>query len=166
MKKIALLSVVLGLMFLTQNNVLACMCPMGATNDKDLKKAVIDEFNHVPIVFSGKVIAAEFISVIKKNYLGKEVKAEHLVYRLLVDKLWKGKTVSEIILTTDVFRYGAISEITSCDFNFKVGEQYLIYAAPDQNGKLKRRVCGRTNYIKNATKDIKVLQKLVSKIKH
>jgi hypothetical protein len=166
MKKIALLSVVLVLMFLTHNNALACVCSMGATNDKELKQAVIEEFNYVPLVFSGKVIAAEYIPVIKKDYLGKQVNAENLVYRLSVDKVYKGEAVSEVILVTDVFRYGTISETTSCDFNYRGGEQYLVYATLDLNGKFRRNGCGRTDLIKNAKKDIKVLQKLTSKMKH
>jgi hypothetical protein len=166
MKRIGLLVIALGLMFITYNNAFACVCMVQPNNEKDLKKAIIHNFNYSSLVFSGKVIGAESVPAIIKNHLGKEVKAENLVYRLSVEKLYKGEAESEVILYTDVFKYGDTSQTTSCDFNFKIGEQYFVYASPNQEGKLQRRGCSRTDLIKNAKMDIKEIQKLTNKMKH
>lgn len=166
MKRIGLLVVVLSLMLITYNNAFACVCMVQPNNEKDLRKAIIHDFNYSSLVFSGKMIAREFIPTIIKDHLGKEVKAENLVYRLSVEKLYKGVAGSEVILYTDVYKYGDTSQTTSCNFTLKVGEQYLVYAIPNQEGKLQKRGCSRTNLIKKAKMDIKEIQKFTNKMKH
>ncbi len=87
MKRIGLLSVVLGLIIISYSNALACVCMVRPTDEKDIKKAIIAEYNYVPLVFSGRLIAAEYVPTIKNDDSGKEIEAEALVYRFAIVKL-------------------------------------------------------------------------------
>lgn len=78
-------------------------------------------------VFSGQVIALDTFRV-----------------RILVDKVWKGETRSEITLQTGTKDLGnGTFSMNSCQYSYRAGEKYIIYAggAPDQ---LQAYACSRT----------------------
>src|SRR5438128_563999 len=118
MRKIGLLSIFIGLMIISCSSAPGCIC----TIEPDVEKAIASEFNHVPLIFTGKVIAADYIPELKKDLWGKEVKAQALVYRFSIDKLWKGKARGEVILNTNEYKYDGMFVSSTCDFNFKIGE--------------------------------------------
>lgn len=165
MKNIVLLSVILVLIVLAQVNVWACGCPGRV---KDITKAVTQDFNQASMVFSGNVVASEWIPKIEKNSSGQKIRAETLVLEFAVDSWWKGKIKNEVIWHTSHIRYpdlGIGESGSNCEYGFEVGKKYLVYA-DSLEGKLKAHVCGGTRRIEDAEKDIKELQKLNLEEKH
>jgi hypothetical protein len=160
MKKIGLWSFVLSLVFISYGNALGSLCMVQPnSNERIFRQMVVAEFNKSALVFSGKVVAAEFVPVIKKGKTGREIQAKTLIYRFSVDKLWKGDGQSEVILYTDVDKFGDILRTTSEDFNFKVNKHYLVFASGLEHN-WKANTCGRTGFLRNAEYDIQVLQEL------
>ncbi len=160
MKRAIFLSICsVALLIFSQIEVVACGCP--GSKDTDITMAVTQHFGSASIVFSGKVIAKEFIEIIKKDASGKRVKAENLVYRFIIDNWWKGKSKGEITLNTSHFRYPDLGygQNSGCEFSFEVGKKYLVYAVGSR-GKFTAHECSGTTRIENAEKDIQELQKL------
>jgi len=159
MKKTIFLSLCsLALLFFSQIEVFACGCPRGS--NEDITMVVTQHFSNASIVFSGKVITKEFVPIIKKDASGKEIKAENLVYKFIVDSWWKGKSKNGIILNTSHFRYPDIGygQNSDCDSSFEVGKKYLVYAVSSK-GKFIAHSCSGTTRIENAEKHIQELQK-------
>ena len=160
MKRAIFLSICsVALLIFGQIEVFACGCP--GSKDTDITMAVTQHFGNASIVFSGKVIAKEFVPIIKKDPSGKTIKAENLVYKFLVGDWWKGKSKDEITLNTSHFRYPDLGygENSGCESSFEVGKEYLVYAVGSK-GKFIAHECSGTTRIENAEKDIQELQKL------
>jgi hypothetical protein len=98
-----------ALLIFGQIEVFACGCP--GSKDTDITMAVTQHFGNASIVFSGKVIAKEFVPIIKEDTSGKTIKAENLVYKFLVGGWWKGKSKDEITLNTD---WGVVQGCPPC----------------------------------------------------
>jgi hypothetical protein len=151
-------AVLLALLFI-QIDTLACGCP---ARGKDIRKAVIEEYNESLLVFSGKVAEAKWIPITEKNASGKRIKAEVLTLKFTVDNWWKGKTKNQVIWRTSTIRYPDLNlgmSGSNCEFSFDLGRKYLVYASSIK-GKLVAFVCGGTTRIENAHNDIQELQKL------
>ena len=160
MKRAIFLSICsVALLIFSQIEVVACGCP--GSKDTDITMAVTQHFGNASIVFSGEVIAKEFVPIIKEDTSGKAIKAENLVYKFLVGGWWKGKFKDEITLNTSHFRYPDLGygENSGCEYSFEVGEKYLVYAVGSK-GKFIAHSCSGTTRIENAEKDIQQLQKL------
>lgn len=66
-----------------------------------------------------------------------------------VDNVWKGPSGPQLTLAT-------ASDSASCGYSFVAGEQYLVYANP-QDGQLATGLCSRTAPIANAADDLAAL---------
>ncbi len=144
----------------SQTDALACGC---AGRVEDISKAVNQDFSRAAVVFSGKVISAKFLPIIKKDTSGNNIKAENLVIKFAVDSWWKGKSKNEITLNTTQFRYPDLSYGigSGCEYAFEIGKRYLVYAV-NSKGQLTADECSGTTTIERAKKDIQELQKLKS----
>lgn len=97
-------------------------------------------FAEADAVFMGKVIAFELTGDASSPRLAK----------FAVTKIWKGER-------------GAVNEIltpnnsAACGYDFLVGENYVIYADQDDNGKLHTNLCTRTKPVRFADDDLKYL---------
>ncbi|MBS1786433.1 MAG: hypothetical protein JST85_01850 [Acidobacteria bacterium] len=73
-------------------------------------------------------------------------RADQLVVQFQVERAWKGPRTKKLTLRMPV---------NSCNFGFKVGEKYLVYA---EGGKvLSTSICSRTKRYDQATADLSVL---------
>ena len=159
MKRIVFLSLsIFALLLITQIEVFACGC---AGRDDDIRKAVTKDFNQASVVFSGRVIAKEFVPINKQDSSTRGIGVpETLIYKFAVDGWWKGKPKDEIILDTSQIRNPSGSGSGSgCEFQFEFGKKYLVYA-DGSNNKLIASRCRGTRRIENSEKDIQELQKL------
>ncbi len=150
---------ILTALLFIQIDVYACGCP---ARNKDITKAVNEEFNKSSLVFSGKVVEAKWIPIMEEKASGNSIKAEVLTLKFAVDNWWKGKTKNQVIWRTSSIRYPDLGEGTTgsnCEFGFNLGRKYLVYASSIK-GKLVASVCGGTTRIENADNHIQELQKL------
>jgi hypothetical protein len=141
----------------------ACGCPgqLPDASDESIAQSIAKEVKDATIVFSGKVVSAQFVPIVE-NHNGVKIKAEALIYKFAVESSWKGDNKDEIIFPTSVRRYsdGTGSIGSNCvHSSFKVGEKYLVYAVGSMD-KLKALVCGRTKLIQKAERDVKELLRL------
>jgi hypothetical protein len=119
--------------------VFACSCvgEPGKRSQKQVKVAIAREFNEAASVFSGEVIALDTLTV-----------------RFKLITMWKGNAFDEFTISTGTKK---ISEdrylISSCDYNFKVGEKYLVYARTTDDNQLVAHACTRTRALSSGQVD-------------
>lgn len=117
----------------------ACVCSdePGKLSEKKIKAAIAREFNESASVFSGEVVALDTFTV---------------KFRLIT--MWKGEAIEEFTISTGAKK---ISEDyyrrSGCDYNFKVGEKYLVYARATDDNQLVARWCTRTNVLHGGDAD-------------
>ncbi|MCQ6276376.1 hypothetical protein JMM81_15785 [Bacillus sp. V3B] len=107
--------------------------------------SVEEEFDRSKAVFSGKVVDIREKRSLK-GYTSKSVLFE-------VVNTWKGVEQSQIIITTG--QGGG-----DCGFDFKEGQEYLVYANESTMYGVKSLVtviCDRTNELSSSQKDLEVL---------
>jgi hypothetical protein len=93
-------------------------------------------------IFSGEVVAIGSV-----DSSGFETWAE---IRFKVKESWKGEIVPEVSIWTPVGCCG-------CNYTFEVGQRYIVYAYQIQGGKLRTDSCTRTNRLKDAQQDRRIL---------
>src|SRR6266446_6108304 len=112
MKRIVEASFVVIFLFITADIVQGCVCfqlPEKPTPEQ-ARAMLIKDYDKAFAVFSGEVVALDTFKV-----------------KLKVDKLWKGDLEVEVIMPTGAKENGdGTYTISSCDFNFKLGEKYLV----------------------------------------
>ncbi len=76
--------------------------------------------------------------------------------RFKVDKLWKGDFGDEVIMSTGVKerRDGLYDLPASCDYEFQLGEKYVVFAFGASPETMKARKCAGTRLLKYAEKEI------------
>jgi hypothetical protein len=131
---------------------LGCVCVVSPEkpSPEKARAALVTDFNGATAVFSGKV-----------------VEADNLKLKFKVDKVWKGEVGKEFMMATGGKEYedGSFSN-SSCDYSFKRGEEYLVYAYPvDQDihpgsTDLQARQCTRTRLSKYAEQEMKELDEI------
>lgn len=103
------------------------------------------EYGKATIIFSGEVVELD------------KFKA-----KFKVDVIWKGDAVSRITMLTGTIDNGDGTQTSSsCDFNFKLGEKYLIYAYGETD-RLKTHECSRSSLLKNAVEETEGLEKITT----
>jgi hypothetical protein len=146
MRKIRTLLVATVLMFVAYTSASACVCDLPLKR-VSLKKAVAKAKSEATTVFSGQVIDLDDSFV-----------------KFRVERLWKGASTEEIVLVNTGVG-GAVSGhrvISTCAYNFKAGEKYLVYAH-GAGAKLQTHKCTRTAVIEGAAEDVRVLESLSPK---
>jgi hypothetical protein len=118
----------------------ACVCggEPGKRSEKEIKAAIAKEFNDSASVFSGEVLALDTFTV-----------------KFGLITMWKGEASDEFTISTGAKKISADSyRSSSCDYNFKVGEKYLVYARATDDNQLVARSCTRTNVLNSGQADI------------
>src|SRR6476620_10224426 len=140
---------VLALLFFTIvslggcQTVFACGClgQPGKRSGAEIKAAVVKEFNESASVFSGEVVAQDRLTV-----------------KFRVITMWKGDALEEFTMSTGTVKLGEeLYRSSSCDYNFKVGEKYLVYARWAENNQLVALSCTRTRILSNDLPDFQEL---------
>jgi hypothetical protein len=143
-------------LFLSATEVFACECPILSTDDA---------FENSTLVFTGKVVGFEYRKGIPNQFIewaekhsGKPIEYETMVVKFKVERYWKGEAPQEIFLVTSRTKNAdGTSSSSSCDYDFKEGESYLIYAA-DKGRGLRTNFCMRTRPLIRAEEDLKILR--------
>ncbi len=133
-------------LLICSSSALACVC--GGESRKlssaEIKAAIAKEFHESARVFSGEVIAQNTFEV-----------------KFTVMTIWKGDAFQEILMSTGAEKISQdYYRVSSCDYKFKVGEKYLVYARITTDSKLVARYCTRTNALTSGEADIPELDTL------
>ncbi|HEX8633234.1 MAG TPA: hypothetical protein VF703_03680 [Pyrinomonadaceae bacterium] len=144
---------VFAFMLALSGSALGCECvpqPPGKPSPEEARAALVKDFNSAAVVFSGKVVKANRFKVWFK-----------------VDKVWKGDVSKQFVMSTGAKPHenGSYS-ISGCDYPFKLGEEYLVYAEPVDpalhpgSTYLQARECTRTRLSKDTEQEMKELDEL------
>jgi hypothetical protein len=146
MKRIVVASFGVFLLSLAFDVAQGCVCvglPEKSTPEQS-RAMLVKDFNEAFAIFSGKVIALDTFKV-----------------KFKVDKLWKGDFGSEVTMSTGARDNGdGTYTSSSCDFNFKLGENYLVYAYGASAGEIQARACTRTRLLRYADQEMKDLDEV------
>lgn len=118
------------------------------------------------MVFVGTAVGFEYRKGIFNQYMesvkkdsGKHIDYETLIVKFQVEQWWKGKPTSDIFLVTDETKNSdGTASNSSCNYKFKEGECYLIYAYGKEN-ELRTDNCAGTKPFNQAREDLKILGK-------
>lgn len=124
----------------SSQSAFACVCggEPGERSEKQIKSAIAREFIESASVFSGEVVELDTFTV---------------KFKLIT--MWKGEAFDELTISTGTKKISENSyRISSCDYNFKVGEKYLVYALTTDDNQLVARACTRTNVLSTGQADI------------
>lgn len=146
----------LVLLFWSMSAVFACDCKPGGLQYN------VDQSN---AVFAGKVIGFEYrkdilnpSAEVAAEMTGEQIEYETLVIKFEVDQWWKGEPKMEVsILTNTTRKPDGTLRRTSCDYIFKEGEQYLVFATGKENELRARGDCGGNKLLKEAEIELKKL---------
>jgi mevalonate kinase len=132
----------LTLFILTSYNIIACECI--------IIKSIQKEFINADYVLTGKIISIEFVQILNNN--GKKTKILTSEFRDELD-IFKGRVLAKITVETTETLKGKKRKKEKiiytgsgggdCGFNFKEGEEYLIYAFKDSWGTKELRESNR-----------------------
>ncbi|MEJ7622521.1 MAG: hypothetical protein WKF34_00865 [Pyrinomonadaceae bacterium] len=153
------IAVILGLM---SANIYACGC-VGMPNEK-IEAIVLSASMNSSTVFSGKVTGTEYRKGIPlmQHDLDRSEKwikegYETMVVKFDVDRWWKGDFTSNAFLVTgNLKRNDGITQGNSCEYNFKTGSSYLVFATGGP-GERRTHACALTREMPHADAIIKEL---------
>ena len=138
--------VVIILLPLAPEVALGCVCfglPEKPTPEQ-ARAMLVKDFNEASAVFSGEVVALDTFKV-----------------KFKVAKLWKGDFGDEVVMSTGTKDNGDGSHTSSsCNYDFKLGEKYLVYAYGDSPEEMQARACTRTRPLKYAEQEMKDLDEV------
>lgn len=135
--------------FATPNTAAACSCANISQEEM---------YENADAVFVGSVISRKEKDGGFKEALhalfGRD-KPRHYTYNKIdfhVTERWKGVDTNKITIVTALHS-------ASCGFNFKKGEEYLVYAheSPAYDEKLSTSICSRTTLLSEASEDLAAL---------
>lgn len=124
-------------------SALGCVCVLSprALTPEEARAALVKDFNEAFAVFTGEVVGGDTFKV-----------------KFKVDKLWKGSLGDEIVMPTGAKKYedGTYS-VNSCDYSFKIGERYLVFAYGESAEKMQAHECTRTKPLARAGTEVEQL---------
>lgn len=143
-------------------NAFACVCSVveGESIEMTSEKA----FNRSSKVFEGKIVGFEFKrglpaseSVSKDPAFNDPDKFETMVVKFEMGRIWKGRDTKFVFATYQLKSDSGISMSSSCDFNFEVGEKYLVFAN-ETKGVLRIGFCAGTRKLTGSAEDKAILK--------
>jgi hypothetical protein len=133
----SLAAYVLGALLLGSTAANACMCAASpeAKTTAQITAEVRAAVQGAAAVFSGKVIGVDALSV-----------------TFVVDSVWKGSVTRLFVMSTGaVANADGTMTISSCDFSFREGRSYVVFAHPaGDKGALHASACELTADLKDA----------------
>jgi len=127
-------------------------------NSAELVRRILDSSEYL---FVGKVKGFEYRGDVILEHMEQErlknplLKYETRFATISVERWWKGAPGPEVSLMTQLTRNSDGTSTSSCDFNFKEGETYLVFARIIK-GNLQTGACSGTSLVSNV-KDIDLL---------
>ena len=145
MKKIVFVMLVATFSLLSSETALACVCggDPRPLSDEEIRAGIAKEYDQSVVVFSGEVVELDTYNV-----------------KFKIAKLWKGDPADEILMSTGTVKIDEMhARSSSCDYRFKLGEKYLVYARTFEAGLVAYK-CTGTKILKNAERDMMELDNL------
>ena len=134
---------VLALWLAAADSALGCVCFLSpkALTPEEARAALVKDFNETFAIFTGEVVEIDTFKV-----------------KFKVGKVWKGGLGDEVVMPTGAIKGddGTYS-VSSCDYTFKRGESYLIFAYGDSAEKMQARACTRTKPLARAGAEVEEL---------
>jgi hypothetical protein len=121
---------------------LACSC--GGAPSQTLEDLVGSAMNTSIAVFEGKVVKFEHRKGIPNDFMetypaANRPEYETTLVRFEVSRWWKGDLAREVLLSTAETRNSdGTASFSSCDFHFKEGGKYLVFAYWDKLAAMPR----------------------------
>jgi hypothetical protein len=146
MKRIVEASFVVIFLFITADMVRGCVCfeLSGKPTPEQARAMLVKDYDKAFAVFSGEVVALDAFKV-----------------KLKVDKSWKGDFGVEVIMPTGAKdNDDGTYTISTCDFRFRLGEKYLVYAYGASREEMRARKCTRTRLLKYAEQELRELDEV------
>lgn len=137
---------VLVLLLTAEGAAFACRCvvPREPPTPEEARASLVRDFNRTFAVFTGEVIGLDTFKV-----------------KFKVDKIWKGDFGDDIVMRTGAVDVGGgLVSSSSCDYSFKHGEKYLVFAYGDTAAEIQARACTRTKELGRAEQEIKDLDEV------
>ena len=145
MKRVLPVLFLLAFSLLSVESALACVCGGDSRplSDEEIRAGIVKEFDQSVAVFSGEVVELDIYNV-----------------KFKIAKLWKGDPTDEITMSTGRVKIDEThTRSSSCDYGFKSGERYLVYARKFEAGWVAYK-CTGTKPLANAGRDITELDTL------
>ncbi len=154
-KQKAIVSVIICLL-LSATKLFACGCLQ--LSDETLEDVVRYRVKNSTMVFAGKVVGFEYRKGIPNEFMqSRHIDYETKIVKFQVERWWKDKVPADIFLVTDETRNAdGTASHSSCDYNFKEGESYLVFAYGKEN-ELRTNSCSRTQPLNQADEYLKIL---------
>ena len=141
-RALLLLSLATGLLVVTPVDANACSCPVPGPPCDEVWKAAL--------VFSGKVTA---IVPLRAPGAGLPPDWGPRRVRFAISEAFRGTDAREV----ELYSQGGGS--AACDYSFRVGEEYLVYARPRSDGVgWITSTCSRTRALRHAAEDLGYLR--------
>jgi len=145
MKRLLLILFFLTSSVLSSEKAFACVCggdPQPLSEEE--KRAILRrEFNQSIAVFAGEVVEIDEFNV-----------------KFKISKMWKGDSTNELTMSTGRIKIDETHvRSSSCDYRFKLGEKYLVYAGKFEGGLVAYK-CTGTKPFADAERDLKELDNL------
>ena len=147
MKRIVVASFVAIFLFLASDVAQGCVCfglPEKPTPEQ-ARAMLVKDYNQALSVFSGEVVALDTFKV-----------------KFKVDQVWKGDFGDEVTMSTGAKDNGdgTLTLSSSCDYSFKLGEKYLVYAYGTSLEEMQAHECTRTRLLKYAEQEVRDLDEV------
>jgi hypothetical protein len=145
MKNLLVILFFLTFSVLSSEKAFACVCggDLPPLSDEQKRDAIAAEFNHSIAVFAGEVVEIDEFNV-----------------KFEISKIWKGDSTNEITMSTGRIKIDKTHVRSSdCDFGFKLGEKYLVYARKFEAGLVAYKCTGTKPFAK-AERDLTELDNL------
>jgi hypothetical protein len=147
MKRTILAAIVVAVfLLLMSGSALGCICalPEEPLTAAQARTALIYDFDRASAVFSGEVIELDTVNV-----------------KFKVEKLWQGDFGDEITMSIGTKDPETGYMIRgSCDYRFKPGEKYLVFAYKTFDGALHTNICTRTDLLRKVEPEMKILDEI------
>lgn len=135
-------SAALALWLAAADPALGCVCSLSprALTPEEARAALVKDFNEAFAIFTAEVVGGDTFTV-----------------KFKVGKLWKGGLGDEIVMPTGAKKRDDMTYINSCDYTFRRGESYLVFAYGESAEKMQARACTRTKVLALAGAEVEEL---------
>jgi hypothetical protein len=142
-KATLVLLISISFVLFSHSSAYGCLCGLEPNQTPEKAKAAfLKEFDNAAMVFSGEVVELSLFEA-----------------KFKVEKIWKGEGKDEITMWLRGKDNKGEYVTTSCDFEFRKGEKYLVYAYLAE-GKLRTHVCTPTMSMMKAEHMLKELNEI------
>lgn len=120
---------------------------------------------HKPTPESARAALVKDVDGALAIFSGEVIELDALKLKFKIDKLWKGELGDEIVMSTGAKIIGDKTHgLSSCDYRFKKGEKYLVFAYSSRHedvAEMQARECTRTKVLRYAEQEMVSLDELV-----